>query len=69
MALTGFGLTHRYLNQTEIETILADSLAGMPLDGKRLLVLIPTARAPFRCRCSSPASWPCCRGVCASWIL
>ena len=37
MALTGFGLTHRYLNENEIETILADSLAGMPLDGKRLL--------------------------------
>ena len=41
MALTGFGLTHRYLNENEIETILVDSLAGMPLDGKRLLVLIP----------------------------
>ena len=47
MALTGFGLTHRYLNQTEIETILADSLAGMPLDGKRLLVLIPDSTRTF----------------------
>jgi nickel-dependent lactate racemase len=41
MALTGFGLTHRYLNENEIDTILADSLAGMSLDDKRLLVLIP----------------------------
>jgi nickel-dependent lactate racemase len=47
MALTGFGLTHRYLNQTEIDTILADSLAGMPLDGKRLLVLIPDSTRTF----------------------
>jgi nickel-dependent lactate racemase len=47
MALTGFGLTHRYLNQTEIDTILADSLAGMPLDGKRLLVLIPDGTRTF----------------------
>ena len=41
MALTGFGLTHRYLTENEIDTILSDSLAGMPLDGRRLLVLIP----------------------------
>jgi nickel-dependent lactate racemase len=47
MALTGFGLTHRYLNQTEIETILVDSLASMPLDGKRLLVLIPDSTRTF----------------------
>ncbi len=47
MALTGFGLTHRYLNETEIDTILADSLAGMPLDGKRLLVLIPDSTRTF----------------------
>jgi lactate racemase len=47
MALTGFGLTHRYLNETEIDTILADSLASMPLDGKRLLVLIPDSTRTF----------------------
>jgi len=47
MALTGFGLTHRYLNENEIETILVDSLAGMPLDGKRLLVLIPDSTRTF----------------------
>jgi nickel-dependent lactate racemase len=47
MALTGFGLTHRYLKETEIETILADSLAAMPLDGKRLLVLVPDSTRTF----------------------
>jgi nickel-dependent lactate racemase len=41
MEVIGFGLTHRFLTGDEVDMILADSLAGMPLDGKRLLVLIP----------------------------
>ena len=43
MELIGFGLTDRFLTGDEVDTILADCLAQLPLDGKRVLVIIPDA--------------------------
>jgi nickel-dependent lactate racemase len=43
MDVIGFGLTDGFLTGDEVEMILADSLAELPLDGQRVLVLIPDA--------------------------
>ena len=39
--VTGKGYTDRTLLETEVHTVLADSLAAQPLDGQRVLVIIP----------------------------
>ncbi|MBE3037431.1 MAG: DUF2088 domain-containing protein, partial [Chloroflexi bacterium] len=43
MEVIGFGLTDGFLTGDEVDMILADSLAKLPLDGQRVLVLIPDA--------------------------
>jgi nickel-dependent lactate racemase len=43
MDVIGFGLTDGFLTGDEVDMILADSLAKLPLDGQRVLVLIPDA--------------------------
>src|SRR3954468_7870135 len=47
--MTGLGFTDRTLTDDEIEQIARDFLAGLPLDQKRVLVLIPdgTRTAPI----------------------
>jgi lactate racemase len=37
----GQGLTDRYLTDEEIRAVVRESLASLPLDGKRLLIIIP----------------------------
>jgi lactate racemase len=39
--LTGYGHAHKLLGDSEIEAILASSLGKLPLDGQRVLVIIP----------------------------
>jgi lactate racemase len=39
--LTGFGHPERLLDEVQIEAILADALRRLPLDGKKVLVIIP----------------------------
>jgi nickel-dependent lactate racemase len=41
MAVTGFGLSQRFLTEQEVETILVDSLAQFEIQGQRVLVIIP----------------------------
>jgi lactate racemase len=40
-SLTGYGHSQRLLDETEIEAILTSGLRGLPLDGKKVLVIIP----------------------------
>ena len=40
-SLTGYGSPHKLLSDTEIEAILASGLSKLPLDGRRVLVIIP----------------------------
>ena len=39
--VTGKGYTDRTLTEAEVRTILADALAAQPLDGQRVLLVIP----------------------------
>jgi lactate racemase len=39
--IIGQGLTDRYLTDDEVRAILRESLASLPLDGKRVLIIIP----------------------------
>jgi len=39
--LAGYGQSARLLSESEIEAILVSGLRGLPLDGKRVLVIIP----------------------------
>ncbi|MEZ4770470.1 MAG: lactate racemase domain-containing protein [Caldilineales bacterium] len=39
--VTGKGYTDRILLETEVRTVLADSMAAQPLDGRRVLLIIP----------------------------
>jgi nickel-dependent lactate racemase len=39
--MVGKGLTRGYLSQSDVENIIQDGLANLPLDGKRILVIIP----------------------------
>jgi nickel-dependent lactate racemase len=41
LAVIGRGLASGYLSQEEIEGVLRESLEGLPVDGKRVLALIP----------------------------
>ena len=43
MMVTGQGDTSRYLSEADVRRIVADGFAAAPVDGKRLLVLIPDA--------------------------
>ena len=48
MEMNGFGPTDGFLTGDEVDRILADSLAKLPLDGQRVLVLIPDATSTMR---------------------
>jgi nickel-dependent lactate racemase len=43
MMVTGQGDTSRYLSEADVRRIVADGFAAAPVDGKRVLVLIPDA--------------------------
>src|SRR4051812_19689468 len=41
MSVAGKGLAHGYLSREEMSAVAAEGLAAIPVDGRRVLVLIP----------------------------